>query len=939
MVEKMFGKCSSGSVSSSGKLRLPSPVFAVPDRHLFRQPDAQRIEFGQNSGYSNDLNKPEFSQSNNPWMNGSAPGQSNRKERFGKPLKQKLQRPRNFYNDYKQRGRGSSSFYCDSCDRGFSTHEEFQYHCNNEHITCGLDGCTLSAHPKVVEKHQKIQHLSGLYLRLRSNSSKNPEDVTKWIAERKKNYPTRANVERRKEVEKERLERGETLEPDRRRFGRFGGRGQQRGMRGRGGKSIGRDRKPRRRHSQSKEGHVPRGKRGRGRGGTWKLSERISHQKVEKLPAKEEIDLEWEDKKGIAMFCGTAELFGIPLKKNESSDEEIVEDKGDFSDSEWLMDDGATKCEDAKKYENGGDADNSKPNKDSVVLNNALGLLIGTYGSDDSNSDEEDSKAEGKPPAKRVCLRDQSDNQQKSPTVTTLPLAAEKKTAGNSSASNTLDNERVNIEEESDGSAPEVECIKKGPIENVILSNKMADTSAKSEEDSAPEVECIKKGPIENVISTNKLADESVKGEEDSDSAPEVVSIKKVSEEEVKIRVEDEKKNEEKEVKGDDDGKKRVRRSRKRGRTRGERGGKVDSRKDLEEENEKEQKTAVEDEGRAMRERKQLEMNQRQRYPTLLEELLKDEIRRERNAILQCIRYVVENNFFDKVDGIPPKEVAPEENSLIIGDGKNKSLELHNVNELHSDSNGSDKSVMMTESVDGKLENAVSSSENNDCEMEEQNSCEIAGQKVCDLGKGNSHETESSLEGELKDKTELGSEAGSNTLVLQAVNDPQSASDCFRKNVSKSNKIDGKSSESSQKISSDAIEYNNSLKVSSENMLGVEERQSSVEINSAMQTGHKPIENTTINNEMGNDVPASSKSNDLQSTNNFCQNVEIISKERHNENSKLAVELDEGITEGHNGSISAEDDVKKPEFSSLKGSEDVKNTESLEEKISNVAEV
>ena len=34
--------------------------------------------------------------------------------------------------------------------------------------------------------------------------------------------------------------------------------------------------------------------------------------------------------------------------------------------------------------------------------------------------------------------------------------------------------------------------------------------------------------------------------------------------------------------------------------------------------------------------------------PALLEMLLKDEIRTERNRILQAVHYVVKNNFFDK---------------------------------------------------------------------------------------------------------------------------------------------------------------------------------------------------------------------------------------------------------------------------------------------------
>merc|ERR1712059_32989 len=39
--------------------------------------------------------------------------------------------------------------------------------------------------------------------------------------------------------------------------------------------------------------------------------------------------------------------------------------------------------------------------------------------------------------------------------------------------------------------------------------------------------------------------------------------------------------------------------------------------------------------------------DQRMRPPTLLERLLLDEIKKERNKILQCVRFVCKNNFFD----------------------------------------------------------------------------------------------------------------------------------------------------------------------------------------------------------------------------------------------------------------------------------------------------
>jgi len=43
----------------------------------------------------------------------------------------------------------------------------------------------------------------------------------------------------------------------------------------------------------------------------------------------------------------------------------------------------------------------------------------------------------------------------------------------------------------------------------------------------------------------------------------------------------------------------------------------------------------------------QLTKKRQRRQPTLLEMLLAPEIRRERNIILQCVRYIVKKNFFE----------------------------------------------------------------------------------------------------------------------------------------------------------------------------------------------------------------------------------------------------------------------------------------------------
>ncbi|XP_076302471.1 FMR1-interacting protein NUFIP1 [Lasioglossum baleicum] len=100
------------------------------------------------------------------------------------------------------------SYYCELCDRDFASEDGLSEH-KREHRVCGIDGCTFSAHPMLVEKHITMQHNSGLYHKIKNVSS--PEDIEKWIKERKKRYPTKANVELRKAEEMEKSQRGEII--------------------------------------------------------------------------------------------------------------------------------------------------------------------------------------------------------------------------------------------------------------------------------------------------------------------------------------------------------------------------------------------------------------------------------------------------------------------------------------------------------------------------------------------------------------------------------------------------------------------------------------------------------------------------------------------------------------------------------------------------------
>ena len=100
-------------------------------------------------------------------------------------------------------------YYCDVCERQVGGQLEYKEHIS-QHATCGIDGCTYTAHQDILEKHIRHQHLTGFYQRIVQGNS--PEDIEKWRQERRKNWPTRLKIAE-KIVAKEALkDRGEVME-------------------------------------------------------------------------------------------------------------------------------------------------------------------------------------------------------------------------------------------------------------------------------------------------------------------------------------------------------------------------------------------------------------------------------------------------------------------------------------------------------------------------------------------------------------------------------------------------------------------------------------------------------------------------------------------------------------------------------------------------------
>lgn len=88
----------------------------------------------------------------------------------------------------------------------------------SEHRTCNLDGCTFTAHFKVIEKHVLMQHATGLYDKIRNLNT--PEDIAKWVEERKRRYPNRENILKRQEQQEEKLKCGMRIKKNENRFGK-----------------------------------------------------------------------------------------------------------------------------------------------------------------------------------------------------------------------------------------------------------------------------------------------------------------------------------------------------------------------------------------------------------------------------------------------------------------------------------------------------------------------------------------------------------------------------------------------------------------------------------------------------------------------------------------------------------------------------------------------
>ena len=92
------------------------------------------------------------------------------------------------------------SFSCDACNKHFKTQSMLDGHLK-QHVKCGVGGCEYSAVPGMMREH-KLVHSK----RVQKWMQMTEQEIAEWREERKKNWPTEANIARKKREREEKKE-------------------------------------------------------------------------------------------------------------------------------------------------------------------------------------------------------------------------------------------------------------------------------------------------------------------------------------------------------------------------------------------------------------------------------------------------------------------------------------------------------------------------------------------------------------------------------------------------------------------------------------------------------------------------------------------------------------------------------------------------------------
>ncbi len=122
-------------------------------------------------------------------------------------------------NDHASKGNSSQEYWCDSCEKDFAQESQYRAH-TATHVKCTVDGCAFEGSQRVVKEHVQMTHGAG---RPGANKGKKngnstgeikisldtPEEIARWREARAKNWPSNANIQRKKEAEQQRQSRGQ----------------------------------------------------------------------------------------------------------------------------------------------------------------------------------------------------------------------------------------------------------------------------------------------------------------------------------------------------------------------------------------------------------------------------------------------------------------------------------------------------------------------------------------------------------------------------------------------------------------------------------------------------------------------------------------------------------------------------------------------------------
>ncbi|KAH8267683.1 hypothetical protein KR026_003289, partial [Drosophila bipectinata] len=106
---------------------------------------------------------------------------------------------------------------CYTCGMQLANSQDMKRHLE-QHEECPAENCDFAALHSILERHIEAHHITGAYKKVKKVWT--AEDLAAWRAERRKKFPTAANVELARLAKEQRMKRGERLEASKSRFGR-----------------------------------------------------------------------------------------------------------------------------------------------------------------------------------------------------------------------------------------------------------------------------------------------------------------------------------------------------------------------------------------------------------------------------------------------------------------------------------------------------------------------------------------------------------------------------------------------------------------------------------------------------------------------------------------------------------------------------------------------